>query len=314
MAKHPHEEKPPLPYRVGATITAQPWHPPPGQDIKYGDYYAQDELREELQEEHPVDICLRYTEATEASNEGEHVELQVVDQIVVVDGTHCQTTKVKVVDHRSAHERLRSPMPCGDEAITAKFFDPLYHDIEDERSDMFRNTYYRCHAETCVYRQLKPLWGTVVPRFYGSFKALIPVSGRQGRSRYVYTILYDYVPGVELTRIDPEEWSQPERKAIMKAIIDGDSKIRQAGVDQGDLMPRNVLVNGEPGNLISVHIIDFDHAEFEFDFDPDEDELEPEAPSEIVDRWTHKLRCPADYFSELVDWPWDDWVREMYLR
>lgn len=313
LAKHPDEEKPPLPYHIGATIPALQWDPPPDEPIFHNAARAKGRLKEELQSEHPVETCLRYTEATDAPTEGERVELQVVDEIRVMDRRHSQLAKVKVLDHRSAHETLQSTLPYG-ETMTAKFYDPLYQDIEEDRPDIFGNTYNACYRETCVYQQLKPLWGTVVPRFYGPFRAKVTVPGRQGRSRWVYTILYEYAPGIELSYIDVDEWSQAERMAIMKAIIDADSKIWQAGIYQRDLMPRNVILQGRPGHPISVKVIDFDYAFFESDFNPDEDELEPEAPSVIVDRWTHELRRPMECFDMLVDWPWDEWIREVYLR
>lgn len=312
LAKHPDEEKPPLPYHAGATITARTWDPPPDDDIIHTLVWAEGKLKDELQSEHPVETCLRYTEATDDPTEGDRVELQVIDEIRVKDGKHSQIARVKVIDHRSANEMLRSPLPSG-QTITAKFYDPLYQDIEDEVSDIFSNTYNACYRETCVYQQLKPLWGTVVPRFYGSFRAQVLVPGRQGRSRYVYAILYEYCPGIELSYIDADAWSQAERMEIMKAIIDGDSKIRQAGISQDDLVPRNVVLHGRPGHPISVKLIDFDYAFFEFDIDPDE-ELEPEPPSEIVDRWTHKIHSPMDSFRLIIDWPWEEWLRGVYLR
>lgn len=313
LAKHPDEEKPPLPYHVGAIIPAVKWDPPPDGKIYYSSGWAEGRLKEELQSEHPVETCLRYTEATGVPSEGDRVELKIVDEVRVMDAKHSQIARVKVLDHRSAPEKLRSPLPSG-KTISAKFYDPLYQDIEDEMGDIFRDTYNACYRETCIYQQLKPLWGTVVPHFYGSFRAQVLVPGRPGRSRYVYAILYEYCPEIELSYMNVDKWSQSERMAIMKAIIDGDSKICQAGIYQRDLLPRNVILRGRPGRGISVKLIDFDYAFFEFDFDPDEDELEPEPPSVIVDRWTHKLRRPKDCFDMLVDWPWEEWVRSVYLR
>lgn len=298
LAKHQDEEKPPLPYQVGATIPARTWEPP-FEKLTGGHLWAQGQLKEELQSEHPLETCLRYSGATDAPPEGERVDLHVVDEIRVRDLYHSQIAKVKVHDHRSAGEKLRSPLPS-DVAITAKLYDPLYQDIEDEHPDIFRNTYNAFHRETCIYQQLKPLWGTVIPRFYGSLRAEVPVPGRKGQSRYVYAILYEYAPGIELSYIEVDEWSQAERMEIMKAIIDGGSWIRQAGIDQRDLLPRNLVLQGRPGHPLSVKMIDFDYAFFEFVTDPD-DALEPEPPSSIVDRWTDNRLDPKEAFSELID-------------
>lgn len=311
LEKHQDEEKPPLPYHVGATIPARTWDPP-FEKLAGGHLWAEGELKEELQSEHPLETCLRYTTVTDAAPEGERVDLKVVDEIRVVDRYHSQIAKVEVLDHRSAGEKLRAPLPS-DVAVTAKFYDPLYQDIEDEHPDIFRNTYNAFHRETRIYQQLKPLWGTVIPRFHGSLRAEVPVPGRNGVSRYVYAILYEYAPGVQLDYIDVGEWSQAERMGIMKAIIDGESWIRRAGIDQRDLLPRNVVIGGKPGHAFSVKIIDFDYAFFYFVLEPDE-EVEPEPPSMVVDRWSDERLDPKLAFSDLIDWEWDEWLREVYLQ
>lgn len=311
LAKHQDEEKPPLPYHTGATIPARIWDPPL-EDVPDRHAWDEGDLDEELQNEHPLETCVRYTGTTGNISVAERVDLKVMDEIRVEDLKHSQFAKVKIHDKRSKDERQRLPLPS-EKDLTAKFYDPLYQDIEDDQSDIFINTYTTFSRETFMYQQLRPLWGTVVPCFYGSLQAHVPVLGRPGTSRLVHAILYDYVPGTTLSKINASDWSRAERKAIMKAILDGDSKMRQAGVLQRDLMPRNVILQGQPGHQFSIRLIDFDHAYCLFEPEP-EAELEPEPPSDIVDRWTGDAFMYEDAFSDIVDWPWDEWLQEVYLR
>lgn len=311
LTKHETEEKPPLPYHTGANIPARAWDPPL-EDPPDGHAWDNGELDGELQNEHPLETCVRYTGAAGDISFAERVNLKIMDEIRVEDFKHSQIAKVKVLDKRSDRERARLPLPSGKD-LTAKFYDPLYQDIEDDRSDIFTNTYANFCRETFIYQQLKPLWGKVVPCFYGSFQAYIPVPGRPGMSRLVNTILYQFVSGTVLSKINASEWSRDERKAIMKGVLDGDSKMRQAGVLQRDLMPRNVILQGQPGHQISIRLIDFDNAYCLFEPEPDA-KPEPEPPSDIVNRWMGDAFMYEDAFSDIVDWPWTEWLQEVYLR
>lgn len=311
LSKHQDEKKPPLPYRTGATITARAWEPPL-EDPPNGHAWDQGNLDEELQNEHPLETCVRYTGSMGEISIVERVDLKIMDEIRVEDLKHSQLAKVKVIDKRSKYNEQCLPLPSGKD-FTAKFYDPLYQDIEDDQSDIFINTYTTFSREAFIYQQLKPLWGTVIPRFYGSFKAYVPVPGRRGKARHVHAILYEYVPGITLSKIKASEWSRPERMGIMKAILDGDSKMRQAGVLQRDLMPRNVILQGQPGHQPSIRLIDFDHVYRLFENELD-DEIEPEPPSDIVERWTGNAFMYEDAFSDIVDWPWDEWLRDVYLE
>lgn len=234
-----------------------------------------------------------------------------MDEIRVEDLKHSQLAKVKIIDKRPKDERQRLPLTSGED-LTAKFYDPLYQDIEDDQSGIFMNTHTAFSRETFICQQLKPLWGTVVPYFYGSLQAYVPVLGRSGTSRCVHAILYEYVTGITLSKINANEWSQAERRAIMKAILDGDSRMRQAGVLQKDLMRRNVILQGQPGHQLSIKLIDFDQAYCLFEPEPDA-ELEPKARYDIVDRWTGDSFMYEDAFCDIVDWPWNEWLQEVYL-
>lgn len=131
----------------------------------------------------------------------ERIDLNIMDEIRVEDLKHSQLAKVNIIDKRSKDERRRLPLPSGED-LTAKFYDPLYPDIEDDQSDIFINTYTAFSRETFICQQLKPLWETAVPYFYGSLQAYVPVLGRPGTSRCVHAILYEYVTGITLSKIN----------------------------------------------------------------------------------------------------------------
>ncbi|KAJ0120093.1 hypothetical protein J7T55_000946 [Diaporthe amygdali] len=111
-------------------------------------------------------------------SQAQRVEIDITGKIRVKDGKHSQLAKVRL------------PMPSG-MALTAKFYGPLYLDIENAQPDVFRITYVSCDRKAFIYHQIKPKWETVVPRLHGSFRAEVPVPGRAGSSRYVHAILYE---------------------------------------------------------------------------------------------------------------------------
>ncbi|KAG6354974.1 hypothetical protein INS49_004055 [Diaporthe citri] len=168
--------------------------------------------------------------------------------------------------------------------------------------------------ESFVYEEMKPLWGSVIPCFYGSFTVEVPVPERNDRTRLVNAILYEHIPGVTLADIIPEvdKWSQDQRMEIMRQVIMADSKVRQVGIEQSDLMPRNIIVtppNDQAGDGLRIRLIDFDYAFCTHDSDSDV-EPEPETPSRIFERWSGYEDFANNHeLGWLVDWPWEDWLR-----
>jgi hypothetical protein len=88
--------------------------------------------------------------------------------------------------------------------------------------------------------------------------------------RAVRLILIEYLRGECIASVDPHEIPRPVRSQILKKVLDAEVMIIDAGVNQSDLHPRNVILS-LPGNSISalnvscawesldikVHIIDF---------------------------------------------------------
>jgi RIO-like serine/threonine protein kinase len=53
-------------------------------------------------------------------------------------------------------------------------------------------------------------------------------------------ILMEYVTGVRMLDLDPENLSREERENIMRRLIEADYDLKYAGVRHDDVSPRNV--------------------------------------------------------------------------
>lgn len=132
-------------------------------------------------------------------------------------------------------------------------------------------------------------------------------------------ILYEYIPGITLVDIIPEvsKWKQNQRMEIMKQIILAENSLRQVGIEQSDLMPRNIIVtpsNDQTGDPLRICLIDFDYAFCTADSESDvEFASESEPLSSIFERWSvHEDFANNHQLGWLVDWPWEDWLRREF--
>ena len=193
----------------------------------------------------------------------------------------------------------------------------MYYDYNEERPDPFANCDAAYAHETIAYNHLRPLYGTVVPHFYGSYTVDIPLPDDPTQSRPVRAILYEYIPGITLQSIDPQDYSQAQRQAIMAPILDAHSKLWQMDVDHADLHPRNVIIlSVNEGEIADVCLIDFGQAvcgrRVKVGHVPTP---KAEPRSKIIERWLdEKFRDRMIDFGWLVDWPWNDWLRNEYAR
>lgn len=314
LATHPDDAKPPLPYKIDAQFTAHACDL--SEALVTHPESATGQIADEMQNIHPLEMCLRHPPSTHASPDADAIRFQVVDRVRVHDGCPSQISKVEIkqgpLEDRET-KRLRTSTSTG---ITAKLYDPLYMDLDDHM-DPFMHADFCFAQESFVYEQMKPLWGSVVPYFYGSFTVEVPVPERNRRTRLVNAILYEHIPGVTLADIIPEvdKWSQDQRMEIMRQVIMAESKIREVGIEQSDLMPRNIIVtspNDQAGDRLRVRLIDFDYAFCTHDSDSDV-EPEPETPSRIFERWSgHEDFANNHELGWLVDWPWEDWLRREF--
>lgn len=174
------------------------------------------------------------------------VELEIVDDIRAGVGHSAQVLAVKILQAPSSLlKRLGNTTTS---TLTAKFYDPLYFDHAEDDGDPFHCVDHHYTHEVATYNRLTELQGTIVPIFYGSYSLEIPIdqSSSVGQSstitRSVRLILMEYVHGSSMRELEPEDFSQLERKHIMKLLIDGESAIYTHDIRLGDLSPRNVMV------------------------------------------------------------------------
>ena len=81
-----------------------------------------------------------------------------------------------------------------------------------------------------------------MPTYYGSWTLDITSHlGDEPIVREVRMILIEYISGVCMLNLDPDDLSQAERKNIMRKVIEAEHDVRYAGVRHEDLSPRNII-------------------------------------------------------------------------
>lgn len=245
------------------------------------------------------------------------VKLEVKQQIRVGDLVGSQLVQVKIMDRRGEAATSELPDPTGSTAIVAKLYDPLYSDWEDGRPDPFQSSDDTFAAETKAYLQLKQVYGSLVPCFFGSYSVEVPVPGDNTiHTRPVRAILYEYINRSPLDEIDANNYSTSQRKAIMTAVLNAYSILMQMGVAPLDFHPRNIiLVSAKEGETTEIRLIDFGMAwsgkRMERGGYIPKPELEPR--DDIVEHWYDKtMRDSMRDFAWLVDWSWNEWLENEY--
>jgi hypothetical protein len=117
--------------------------------------------------------------------------------------------------------------------------------------------------------------------------------------------------------MNPQDYSQAQRQAIMAAVLNAHSKLWQMDVAHIDLHPRNIIVlSVDEEKEADIRLIDFGQAVYgrriKMGHVPT---LEPEPKSKIIERWLDEgFRDRMMDFGWLVDWPWNDWLHNDYAR
>lgn len=312
LATHPDEKKPPIPYQVGNILSAQSYSPPPAPNFYYT--WAYGRIKDEIRDLHPLQLCLKIPPATGTLGYNT-VRLRIVHQIKVQDLSNSQVVKVEPLELEG--KGFPSLLAAGSSGVAAKLYDPMYYDFDEDLPDPFANCDAAYAHETMAYNHLRPLYETVIPHFYGSYTVDIPLPDDPAQSRPVRAILYEYIQGCTLEDMNPHDYSQTQRQAIMAAVLDAHSKLWQLDVAHVDLHPRNVIVVSiNESKKADIRLIDFGEAvcghRVKMGHVPT---LEPESRTKIIERWLDEdLRDRMMNFRWLVDWPWNDWLLEEYAR
>lgn len=316
LRKHPGERKPALPYDPGLVLEAQACAPPPPPPPPFFGTTAKGQVEHDIEHLPPLEACLRHPPPG-GSLRHERVRLEVKRQVRVRDLVSAQLMQVRILDRRGRKAQSELPDPANSTAIVAKLYDPLYSDWENGRLDPFQSSDHAFAAETKAYLHLKQVYGSLVPRYFGSYSVEVPVPGDNTiHTRPVRAILYEYISGSPLDEIEADNYSTSQRKAIMTAVINAYSILTQMDVAPLDFHPRNIiLVSANEGEKAEVRLIDFGMAwsgeRMERDGYVPKPELEPRV--DIVEHWYDKtMRDSMRDFAWLVDWPWNEWLVEEY--
>ncbi|KAK2768440.1 hypothetical protein FQN54_000295 [Arachnomyces sp. PD_36] len=310
---------PPLPYIKGRRFTARSHNPLPPERRKTDCCMLQGERWDEWGKVTPLERCLRHPPPDGSYNDST-VEFEIADTIRAGLGHCAQVLLVKILQGPSSILQT-----LGDTTAVVKIYDPLYWDHEEGEGEPFHGVNHHYTHEVASYNRLSDLQGTMIPMFYGSYALDIPVDHHpSATTRSVRLIIMEHIRASSMLELKPEDFSQQERKCIMKLLIDGESAIYARDILLADLHPRNVLVEkgtiagGQNGIRRVVHIdfgsnhmsrfwwADYGGAEKEKKF------LPGVFISPII-RWHVKLGRTKK-FQEWIDWEYQRWVETEYAN
>lgn len=290
-----NDPKPDFPYTVGKRLRIRPHMPPPpvqgwlddAVELKHKDFREREYVD-------PAQRCLIHPPSAGEFMPGV-AELEIVGHVRAGDEHNGQLLIVRVLNSTL-------DLPSNIELL-AKLYDPLYFDHKQDDADPFRYVDSAYIQESGVYRRLADVQGSIIPKYYGSFSLSLPV-------REVRLILMENVPGTSMDNLNPSNFSQPERQAIMKAIIDSDTVLYTNNIKHRDIHPRNILLLPKPSDQArKVVIVDFGQSRtFRTPFPEWEAEFLPGVPISPLLRWIK----PDEDFNEWVDWDWKAWVEREY--
>ncbi|EEP77870.1 predicted protein [Uncinocarpus reesii 1704] len=307
-----YEKPPPLPYTNGQKFAVRAHQPPPPVRKRTDDCLMDREAREERVKLSPLKRCVLHP-PWEGSTGNATVEFEISRQIHTGEKRGVQVVAVNI---------LRTSPGCPQSlqnvtTVVAKFYDPLYFDHYDDGVDPFRcvNKFYT--TEAASYSRLADLQGTVIPTFYGSYSVEFPVGQS---SRYVRLILMELIPGSSMRDLDPKDFTQEERKRIMKLLIDGESAIYHRDVRLTDLHPRNALVVWDRNlreRIRRVVHIDFESNWMSRLWCLDNPELEQRClPGTFITpllRWNVAWDQHAN-FKDWIDWDYQAWLENVFAH
>lgn len=256
---------------------------------------------------------------------GRPVELEITSPIRTGPSFNSQVVKVKVPSVSRLENRIAAKIydPFG----TGKFIDPEINPFK--LADQMFTT------EAAAYERLAPLYGTIVPKYLGSYTFDAP-TGLTTDTRAVRLILYEFVEGVVMRDIGVEATQllpQEVRKKIMYKVVEAESRIWASNVRHGDPHPRNSILEldtqydpaivsestGITSQLadsdIRVRYFDFDKAEID-EFSEDLSRRLPgqsDKPVSPILRWHPDLDYVDSFINHgWVDWDWLEWLEQCW--
>ncbi|EEP81434.1 predicted protein [Uncinocarpus reesii 1704] len=270
-----------------------------------------DDPRKERETISPLQRCLLHPPS--GGLDGDHtVEFKVVHHLRAGRDHNSQVVVVSILNVSDNCPEVL----VGVTTAVAKFYDPLHADPDDWGFDPFFYSHQCYISEAAAYSKLSDLQGTVIPTYYGSYTLQLPVHEPTSptTTRTVRLILIEDIVGTSMRDLWPREYSQAERKQIIRAIIDGESEIYRHNIRLRDMHPRNVVVvtdHRAEQRVRRVVLIDFERSWFSrAHFPKDEHKYLPGTYISPLLRWHHFVR--SSVFDDWIDWDRQLWLESEY--
>lgn len=275
--------KPPIPYVKDWKFKVHSHIPPPPSDNQFKycqwlDSCRNSSRRTEESERYinPVERCL-LCPPQEGTTGSFNVYLKIIKLLTANEAKNTPIAIVEVLQTSSPLSSQGRALTPG-KRLLAKIYDPLYGRDEDDDDSPFSFANQHYINEVAVYEKLSDLQGVRIPRCYGSFTFDLPVDPAylskkiENPTRSVRLLLLEYMyrrPMDGFTN-PKEQFSQADRKQIVKEIIEFDTIMFARDVKNRDLRPRNVILDytteiikaersKKRYHLKSVAVIDFGH-------------------------------------------------------
>ncbi|KAL2193597.1 hypothetical protein P885DRAFT_71992 [Corynascus similis CBS 632.67] len=232
-------ERPPLPYRFVFTITITEQVPPRpfGLPSVYPfiepPYDTSDEHLKTLTQTELVVNCPPLEADKDihsvASKKSAEATLKVERPIAVEDGRGPQLVACTVTPQNGQGKPFQA---------VAKIFDPLYYSFENENAPhrpvattFVADSHYSIEAAAYAHLQKTGHTGGFAPEYYGSWTFTLPI-----RHRGIQHERYSAALG----------FAEEHRLDVLARILDGDTRLEHSGIDQRDLLPRNIMLKLKP--------------------------------------------------------------------
>ncbi|KKZ60625.1 hypothetical protein EMCG_04698 [[Emmonsia] crescens] len=151
--------KPDLPYITGKYLTVHSHNPPvpTGNDCSLNPITVRERATI-----HPLQRCILHP-PLEGSYGSTTANLEIIESVRA--GDKCSAQLVTVQLKQVAPQNI---LPT-DNKLLAKIYDPLYYDHEQDDVDPFLCMDRDYSHEAAAYIALSKLYGTIIPRYFGSF-------------------------------------------------------------------------------------------------------------------------------------------------
>ncbi|KAH6621688.1 hypothetical protein B0J18DRAFT_433161 [Chaetomium sp. MPI-SDFR-AT-0129] len=141
----------------------------------------------------------------------------------------------------------------------AKIFDPLYYSFKNENAPhrpvattVKADSDYSIEAAAYAHLQKTGETGAFAPEYYGSWTFTLPIRHRGVQyERQVRLVLVEYIDGVCMRDLCYQEspplgFTEEHRLDVLANILDGAARMDHSGINQRDLMPRNIILKLKP--------------------------------------------------------------------